>query len=285
VGNLLGELSFRTYDTDSNSKIDASAVEGLHDPVTVVGAPLSVAGQQLMFNFDENQFQLDGNNLQIKNSVLHPAVTIADTSSIDLSITGQQISGLVLPAGVDHNSLNNYDTNKHIDHTEVSITAGDGLSGGGDLSTTRTLTNTDKGTVAVSTHESVYDHASYDVAAGWGYHAFVPRGSLSVPDYTEATLTRDGAYHDLDLSAIVPTGAVAVLLEIKLRDNAISGYMYVRKNGLTGANDSITLTVQITNETTYYPAIIVACDPNRVIEYFVSSGLDSVKLTVRGWWI
>jgi len=41
---------------------------------------------------------------------------------------------------VDHNSLSNYDANRHIDHTTVSVTAGNGLTGGGTIAATRTLT-------------------------------------------------------------------------------------------------------------------------------------------------
>lgn len=40
---------------------------------------------------------------------------------------------------LDHNALLNYSATQHIDHTAVSINAGIGLSGGGDISSTRTL--------------------------------------------------------------------------------------------------------------------------------------------------
>lgn len=40
---------------------------------------------------------------------------------------------------LDHNALLNYSANRHIDHTAVSIVAGIGLSGGGDISASRTL--------------------------------------------------------------------------------------------------------------------------------------------------
>jgi len=40
---------------------------------------------------------------------------------------------------VDHDAASNYVANEHIDHTSVSITAGDGLSGGGTIASTRTL--------------------------------------------------------------------------------------------------------------------------------------------------
>jgi hypothetical protein len=51
----------------------------------------------------------------------------------------QIISGSV-SGQVDHDLTVNFVANEHIDHTSVDITAGDGLSGGGDISTTRTLT-------------------------------------------------------------------------------------------------------------------------------------------------
>lgn len=41
---------------------------------------------------------------------------------------------------IDHNQTTNYVANQHVDHSTVSITAGSGLSGGGDITATRTLT-------------------------------------------------------------------------------------------------------------------------------------------------
>lgn len=40
---------------------------------------------------------------------------------------------------VDHDNLTNFVANEHIDHTSVTITAGTGLSGGGDISANRTI--------------------------------------------------------------------------------------------------------------------------------------------------
>jgi len=42
-------------------------------------------------------------------------------------------------AQVDHDAATNFVANEHIDHTSVSMTAGDGLTGGGDISSTRTF--------------------------------------------------------------------------------------------------------------------------------------------------
>ena len=84
---------------------------------------------------------------------------LTDSSSIDFTYndTTPSITAVVLPAGVDHNSLNNDSANRHIDHSAVSVLAGDGLSGRGTIAADRTLTNSDKGSTAVTTHEAALD--------------------------------------------------------------------------------------------------------------------------------
>lgn len=65
------------------------------------------------------------------------------SSSGQVSYTGLSNvpSGIVSSSGqVDHNQTTNYVANQHVDHSTVSITAGSGLSGGGDITATRTVT-------------------------------------------------------------------------------------------------------------------------------------------------
>ena len=47
--------------------------------------------------------------------------------------------GTATQGTIDHDSLANFVANEHIDHSGVTITAGDGLSGGGTIASTRTL--------------------------------------------------------------------------------------------------------------------------------------------------
>lgn len=75
------------------------------------------------------------------------------------SVPSGTVSGSIQ---VDHDATTNYVANEHIDHTSVSITAGDGLSGGGDISSTSTLTLDTS-----STHFSTGVSASA-AAAGFG---------------------------------------------------------------------------------------------------------------------
>lgn len=67
---------------------------------------------------------------------------------------------------IDHNSLTNYDANKHVDHTAVSITAGTGLTGGGTLAATRTLSVDINGLAADATPDVAADYLmTYDASA------------------------------------------------------------------------------------------------------------------------
>lgn len=77
---------------------------------------------------------------------------LTDTASVDFTYNdaGNTISAVVLPAGVNHNALQNYVANEHVNHSSVSITAGTGLSGGGDITTSRTLNIANTGVTAAS---------------------------------------------------------------------------------------------------------------------------------------
>ena len=51
---------------------------------------------------------------------IHSPVTVTDTSSVNLTLSKQEISAEVLPNGVDHDALLNFVANEHIDWTNAS---------------------------------------------------------------------------------------------------------------------------------------------------------------------
>ncbi len=55
------------------------------------------------------------------------------------TIIGGDVTLTVNEANIDHDALTNFVANEHVDHSSVSITTGDGLTGGGDITSTRTL--------------------------------------------------------------------------------------------------------------------------------------------------
>jgi len=62
-------------------------------------------------------------DVSANTSARHSAVTVVDTSTVNLILNGQAISGVVLPGGVDHNQLLNYASNRHFLQSEISIPA------------------------------------------------------------------------------------------------------------------------------------------------------------------
>jgi hypothetical protein len=67
---------------------------------------------------------------------------LTDSSTIDFTYNDgtPSITAAVIAGGVDHDSLLNWDADAHVDHSTVTVTGADGLTGGGDLTTSRTIT-------------------------------------------------------------------------------------------------------------------------------------------------
>lgn len=67
---------------------------------------------------------------------------------------------------VDHDSLLNYVSNEHVDHSTVTITAGSGLTGGGDISQDQTLNAQSVESVTADTTLNEVDIALVDASGG-----------------------------------------------------------------------------------------------------------------------
>lgn len=73
---------------------------------------------------------------------------VVDSGSIDFTYddVANTLTATVIPSGVNHDNLLNMSANKHVDHTLVSITGTGALTGGGDISSSRTISLTTAGT-------------------------------------------------------------------------------------------------------------------------------------------
>lgn len=107
-------------------------------------------------------FDLDLNDLTTDTPVLADLFGFYDVSGADTN----KATLTVLNGILDHNALLNYSANRHIDHTGVSIIAGVGLTGGGDITTSRTLALDINGlttdTIAVGDFFPFYDISGVD---------------------------------------------------------------------------------------------------------------------------
>ena len=93
-----------------------------------------------------------------------------DTASIDFTYNdgSPSISASVIPGGVDHDSLLNFVANEHVDHSTVQIATAantSGLTGGGDITTTRNLSVDINSTTAETSADNADKILIYDNSA------------------------------------------------------------------------------------------------------------------------
>ena len=116
----------------TNLGVDASGTDNSTD-VTLAGTPnyITISGQEITRNTIDIG---DDTNLAVSDTTEVNMILSGDTISAEL--IGGVVSG---SAQVDIHNTTGYVANEHIDHSSVSITAGTGLNGGGNIATTRTL--------------------------------------------------------------------------------------------------------------------------------------------------
>lgn len=149
-----------TTDANYNSAILIAGPKNygnLGDEVELIAGriPVAVGGDHIDTNLASSSIYID-----FTNKKTHIEAGLVVTGSVTASAfkgDGSQLTGvaastveyanvlnkpaLVSASGqIDHDLTTNFVANEHIDHSTVSISAGSGLSGGGDITATRTLT-------------------------------------------------------------------------------------------------------------------------------------------------
>lgn len=122
-------------------------------------------------------------------------VTFADGTGAEFVVTNVGGQPTVTVNSVDseivHDNLSGFVANEHIDHSTVSVTAGSGLVGGGDLTATRTfdIVGGDGITVGADEIEVTVDGSTIELSASDG------TGAIRVKDggITEAKISRSVA--------------------------------------------------------------------------------------------
>jgi len=113
---------------------------------------------------------------------------------------------------------------------------------------------------------------------------YVDRGDPAAYDYAKEDLDLDGAWHDLDLSALVPAGAKAVFIMGHIEGTAVDWGIIFRKKGNTnevnhGGMETLRAGVERHRSST------VSLDADRVIQYKADNqSWTTLDLSVRGWW-
>lgn len=115
---------------------------------------------------------------------------LTNTSSVNFSYNDNlnTISAVVVDSGVNHNLLSNYVANEHVNHTGVLINAGTGLTGGGDISSSRTI----------SIADTTVSSGNYGSSNQVGTFTVNPQGQLTAASNVSITPSSIGALGSLN---------------------------------------------------------------------------------------
>jgi len=109
------------------------------------------------------------------------------------------------------------------------------------------------------------------------------RGDPAAYDYTEAGLTMNNTWQNLDVSAVViDTDASWVLLGVLLNDPNVGDNIMFRKDGNANAISMAGVIAQVANQDVF-AQVLVPCSTSQVIEYKANAALASCDIVVMGW--
>lgn len=119
-----------------------------------------------------------------------------------------------------------------------------------------------------------------------GFGRYVPRNCTQA-DFTTEAFTTNGSWQTdgLDLSAIVPAGAIAVHIAVQTQDNAVGSIFAIQQNATNNHNRLYTITQQAT-ALNHQIETIIKIDANRLLDYYATNTtFTSIGVTILGYFI
>lgn len=114
---------------------------------------------------------------------------------------------------------------------------------------------------------------------------FIYRGDNAVPDFAIGDLTTDATWRALDLSAIIPTNATAIDLNILTMANAVSKSVLFKPNLTAGTANQAGFYTQVANQTIQHN-LTLPIDQSRTIYYNIAPAVwPFLSISINGWWL
>lgn len=116
------------------------------------------------------------------------------------------------------------------------------------------------------------------------YGMFVDRGDPTAYDFVVGDLTKDNTWRELDLSAIVPEHANAVLLFCSMGCDQIGSRLRFRRDGNTAVYNVSEIRLQIVGIINAQD-LVCPISANRKLQYRASVAVwGTLDILVKGWW-
>lgn len=110
----------------------------------------------------------------------------------------------------------------------------------------------------------------------------VDRGDPEAYDFTVGNFTGDNTWRDLDLSAIVPKGAISVRLYVSITGTGNNQAIYFRKKGNTGNINLNAVFIGVLAGLDIH-TVDVFCNTDSVIQYNATTSLSVINVAVVAW--
>jgi hypothetical protein len=139
----------------------------------------------------------------------------------------------------------------------------------------------------VPTYNQAQDKFEWKPSGGGAVEGlFVPR-RVTTWDFNQTAFTRDYTWHldGLDLSAIVPAGATAVLLRVYGVSSVAGDSLSIRTNGTDAAHNYAYLQMKVAGGGAECGQFILPIDPDRKLDYDIAPGFYSMQVHIVGWYI
>ena len=239
---------------------------------TESGAFMDLTGGKMVFGNASKHVLFDGSDLILSgvtidaNSIVN-ATAAADievkedgtsegtgiasfnfTTGLNLSVNGTEATISADSSALDHDSLIGFVANEHIDHSGVTLTAGNGLTGGGDITASRSFavgagTGISVAANSISTNDSAIVH---DNLSGFVANEHIDHSTISLTAGDGLTgggdITGDRSFA-VD-ATVVRTSAAQTIAGVKTFSNGIvaSGGIsgLTLTSGISGSNYNIT---------------------------------------------
>jgi len=118
-----------------------------------------------------------------------------------------------------------------------------------------------------------------------GSGVFVPIDCAAL-HFNTAYFTTDGAWHvdGLDLTALVPAGAIAVSMGFSITDDAVGSMISIRRSA-TNSFNSMLLYTMVANQASLLAAVI-PIDADRKLDYYFSNvAFVDISMQIQGYFI